>query len=120
MKSIFIDKAITPTEKDLKKALGSTYPIWHALAAYTKKSYPMAMEEWKFTGAKYGWSFRVKDKKRVILYLLPRDHFFKAALVFGQKATDEILKSNIAENIKAEIQKCKGICRRPWYKDRCY
>ena len=97
-----MDKEATPTTKDLKKALGDTFDIWQTLEVFTKKSYPNATEEWNFPGAKYGWSFRISDKKRVLLYLLPRDRFFKVAFVFGQKATDTILKSNIAENIKTD------------------
>jgi hypothetical protein len=107
MKSIFLEKDITPTVKDLKKALGGTFGIWQTLAEFTKKSYPGATEEWKFASAKYGWSFRISDKKRVLLYLLPRDQFFKVAFVFGQKVTDEILKSKIAEKIKTELKNAK-------------
>ncbi|HET6765762.1 MAG TPA: DUF3788 family protein, partial [Chitinophagaceae bacterium] len=46
-------------------------------------------------------------KKRALIYLLPRDGFFKAAFVFGPKATDIILKSTISENIKEEIKAAK-------------
>ena len=107
MKSIFTEKEITPSQKDLKKALGSTFPIWQELQEYTKKSYPGAVEEWNFSSPKYGWSFRVKDNKRVIIYLLPRDRFFKVAMVFGQKATDDILKSSVSDVIKKTLQDAK-------------
>lgn len=43
----------------------------------------------------------------MLIYLLPRDGFFKVALVFGQKAFDEVMSSNIAENIKAELRSAK-------------
>jgi hypothetical protein len=43
----------------------------------------------------------------VIIYLLPRDKFFKVAFVFGQKATDAILESHIADAIKNELQATK-------------
>jgi hypothetical protein len=41
--------------------------------------------------------------KRVIIYLLPRNKFFKVAFVFGQKASEKILESNISDNTKAEL-----------------
>lgn len=107
MKSIFTDKQSEPSTKDLQKALGSAYKIWESIEAFTKKSYPNAIESWKHSGEKYGWNFRISDKKRVLIYLLPRDKFFKVAFVFGQKATDEILKSDIAESIKTEIKNAK-------------
>ncbi len=93
-----------PTNEDLQTALGASYGLWHSLAEFAREVYPKAGEEWNFSSAKFGWSFRIKDKKRVLLYLLPRDGFFKVALVFGQKATDAIMESGIAESIKAELQ----------------
>lgn len=107
MTSIFTNKEIIPTDKDLKKALEKTYTTWLELCAFTKKAYPKATEEWNFSGVKYGWSFRIKDKKRAILYLLPRTGFFKVAMVFGQKATDEILNSPVNEHIKTELANAK-------------
>lgn len=107
MKSVFTDKTKAPSEEDLRQALGTTFILWESLAEFTKKSYPNYIESWHFSGDKYGWNFRISDKKRALLYLLPRDGFFKAAFVFGQKATDKILKSEINENIKNEIQSAK-------------
>lgn len=107
MKSFFADKAKQPTETELKKALKKNVDGWTTLAEFTKKSYPQATEEWKFSGEKYGWNFQINDKKRALIYLLPRDGFFKAAFVFGAKATDIILKSTISENIKEEIKAAK-------------
>lgn len=107
MKSIFTDKAIQPTAVALKNALGTTFNSWQAIAEYTKERYPNAVEEWNFSSEKYGWSFRLKDKKRVLVYLLPRNMFFKVAFVFGQKATDTVLESSISEDIKNEIKAAK-------------
>lgn len=107
MKSFFADKAKQPTETELKKALNKNFDAWVTLAEFTRKSYPKATEEWKFSGEKYGWNFQLSDKKRTLIYLLPRDGFFKAAFVFGQKATDAILKSNISHSIKEEIRAAK-------------
>jgi len=107
MKSFFADKTKKPTDRDLKKALTKNFDSWKTLASFTKESYPKAIQEWKFSGEKYGWNFRISDKKRALIYLLPRDGFFKIAFVFGQKATDVILKSNISDDIKEEIKASK-------------
>jgi hypothetical protein len=107
MQSIFTDKEIVPTETALKKALGDTYSLWEKLDAFTKQQYPQATVEWNYSSAKFGWGYRIKDKKRVLVYLLPRDGFFKVALVFGQKAFDEIMDSSIAESIKTELRNAK-------------
>lgn len=107
MKSIFANKDEIPTTDDLKKALGDTFEIWKTLEEFTKASYPNATAVWNFSGEKFGWSFRIKDHKRVLLYLLPRDQFFKTAFVFGQKAVNQILESDISEAIKAELLSAK-------------
>jgi hypothetical protein len=104
MKSIFTDKAKTPTSQDLEIALGATSNIWQHFSDFTKKQSPSAIEEWKFSSEKFGWSFRLKDKKRVLIYLLPRDQYFKVAFVFGEQATTAILESTIAAHIKNDIK----------------
>ena len=108
MKSIFTDKNISPTNNDLKVALGDTFEQWQNFVDYTLESYPNALCEWNFSSEKYGWSFRIKDKKRALLYLLPRDQFFKTAFVFGPKAMDKILESDVADFIKAELAQAKS------------
>lgn len=105
--SIFMDKAVLPDEEALKSAISETFPLWQALKVYAYAKYPKATEEWFTSGKKYGWAFRVKDKKRAIIYLLPRNGYFKAAFMFGQKATDQIMASDIDDGIKAELMTAK-------------
>ncbi len=87
--------------------MGTTFNSWQAIAEYTKEKYPNAVEEWNFRSEKYGWSFRLKDTKRVLVYLSLRDMFFKVAFVFGQKATDVLLESSISEDIKMKLKQQK-------------
>lgn len=108
MVSIFIDKDQMPNETDLASGIGETYKFWQEIADYTRKVYPDYIEEWNYSSPKYGWSFRIKDKKRVLIYLLPRDRFFKVATVFGQKATESILDSDISADIKQELKNAKA------------
>ncbi len=105
--SIFTDKKIVPKESDLAEILGQTHKLWISLCEYTISKYPDGRQEWNFPGQKYGWSFRIKDKKRTIIYLLPRKHFFKVAFVFGDKAVNEIMLSDISNDIKNELSIAK-------------
>ncbi|MDF1540681.1 MAG: DUF3788 family protein [Candidatus Thorarchaeota archaeon] len=75
--SIFTEKERIPTVDDLHQPLGSTFPLWKAIRSFVVERYPDAKEEWNYPGKKYGWSFRIKDKKRAIIYLLPREGYFK-------------------------------------------
>jgi len=101
--SIFTDKKIMPEDDDLLVALGNLYEMWQQVTRYVHLKYPSAIDMWNYSGDKYGWTFRIKDKKRAIVYLLPRDRFFKVAMIFGQKATDAIMDSQVAETLKSEL-----------------
>ncbi len=105
--SVFTDKAKVPVNDDLISPLGKTYNLWMALQDYVYEKYPEAKEDWNYPGKNYGWSFRIKDKKRAIIYFLPREKYFKVAFVFGGKAMDFIMDSDIAEEIKNDLQNAK-------------
>ena len=101
--NIFTEKGLIPTNQDLIKNLGTTYALWHHIQEFVLEQYPKGLKEWNYPGKKYGYSYRIKDKKRAILYFLPRKNYFKVAFVFGQKATDLIMESDIALEIKNEL-----------------
>lgn len=107
MISIFTDKSTKPTDTHLKNALADTYGYWQEILTLADKLLPVNTKEWFVSGAKYGWAFRIKDNKRALVYLLPRERYFKVSFVFGQKATDEIFQSNLSETIKSELKSSK-------------
>lgn len=107
MQSIFLDKNHEPTTTDLQIGMEATFTIWKEIEAFLHEVYPKVEPKWHFTSAKMGWSFRMNDSKRVLIYLLPRDKYFKVAMVFGQKATDLVLESTISESIKSELKAAK-------------
>jgi hypothetical protein len=106
MQNIFTDKQLKPTDETLEAALGVSHTYWQELKNYVFSLYPEAIEEWNYTKSG-GWSFRMKDKKRAIIYLIPQDGYFKAALVFGRKATDEVMASRVSTEIKTELESAK-------------
>ena len=102
MESIFIDKTKIPDNADLERALGETYCWWQAITDYVYQKYPQGTELWNCS--KYGWSYRISDKKRAIVYLLPGDKSFRVAFVYGEKATNQALSSNLSKEIKDIIE----------------
>ena len=44
------------------------------------------IEEWNFSGKAYGWSFRLKQKKRTLVYMTPCRGYFLASFALGEKA----------------------------------
>jgi len=107
MQSIFMDKGKMPVEAELKSALSKTYPYWKTIEEFTLKAEPAAKGNWHFSGVKFGWSYRISDNKRVVIYLLPRDKFFKCAFVFGGKAYDAVIESDVSAEIKNELKAAK-------------
>jgi hypothetical protein len=103
--SIFTDKEVKPADNVLAEKLGDTFPLWNQLIDFVMKKYPFGMEEWNYPGKKYGWNLRIKDKKRAIIYLLPREGYFKTAFVFGEKASEVVWSSNISTEIKMDLRK---------------
>jgi hypothetical protein len=105
--SIFSDKEKMPTDDDLKLVLNSNYDLWIEIRDFVFEKYPKATEEWNYPGKNYGWSFRIKDKKRAIIYLLPRENYFKAAFVFGQIAFEQVIQSNVSIDIINDLEKAR-------------
>jgi hypothetical protein len=105
--SIFHDKAVMPTNKDLNEALKGSFIWWMEIREFVFDKYPTAKEEWNHSGKKYGWNFRIKDKRRTLIYLLPRQDYFKVAFVFGQKSMNKIRESEISDEIITELENAK-------------
>ncbi|MGA2296628.1 MAG: DUF3788 domain-containing protein [FCB group bacterium] len=105
--SVFDDKSNPPGEKDLAKALGDAYKLWNSIKTFVLKECPDAFEEWNYSGKSYGWGFRLKDKKRIIVYLTPCEKYFKISLIFSEKATAEAMQSKISQEVKDIISLAK-------------
>jgi hypothetical protein len=105
--SIFPDKSVVPTDNDVKEKLGIKYEVWKRIHDLVFEKYPDGLAEWNYPGKKYGWSYRIKDKKRAIIYFLPRDGYFMVAFIFGDKAVQEVMDSSISDDIKTELDQAR-------------
>ena len=50
--------------------------------------------EWTFTFAKTGWTLRLYDRDRVLLYLIPQHVGFLVGIVLGPRAVDAARAAN--------------------------
>ena len=105
--SLFDDKSKQPTKQMLAKAIGKQYQLWTDIAEHVVEKYPKAIEEWKYPGVKYGWSFRLKDTKRNIIYMMPCDGHIMVAFVFGDKGVDAVQASSLPQSIKDELRNAR-------------
>ena len=107
------DRSKRPTDDDLTAVLGRTKQLWDRLADDVAQTYPPVNQEWGFAGAKYGWSLRLKRKKRNILYLIPQRRHFLCAFVFGGKATEAAREADLpTATIKPSTINRRNSCTR--------
>jgi hypothetical protein len=105
--SAFEDKSAPPSARDLTRTLGRTSKLWNGLKRDLQRQHGPLAEEWSFAGAKYGWSLRLKQEKRVLVYLTPCQDHFLAAVVLGNKAVQALEKSDLSPKVKSLIAAAK-------------
>jgi hypothetical protein len=98
-KEILDDKSVAPNESQLKDVLGKTFQLWNSIKEYISDNYRPTDEQWCFSGKNYGWSLRLKHKKRTVLYLIPCKGYFMVAFTLGEKAVTAAQKSTLPKFI---------------------
>lgn len=101
--SAFDDPARPPTEADLAAILGPSMPLWAQLVADVARHAGGIAENWRHGGMKYGWSMRLVQKDRNILYLTPQAGTFLVGVALGEKAIAVAEASGIASAPTLEI-----------------
>jgi hypothetical protein len=86
--SAFDDKAKPPGAGALETMLGRTGAHWNDLVAHAAAAHAPLEEAWNFAGANWGWSLRLKQKKRTILYMTPCRKHFLVGFALGEKAVE--------------------------------
>lgn len=84
--SAFDDKSRPPKPGELEAVLGHSAGLWDELVAHVEDTYAPVTRLWSFSGAKYGWSLRLKRRERIVLYMTPQSGAFLLGIVLGEKA----------------------------------
>lgn len=105
--SVFGDKNHSPRGDDLAAALKRSHASWQELIAHMQETHGPLAEEWNFAGAKFGWSLRLREKRRVALYLIPGSGAFPVGIVLGEKAYAEAMRSAVPDLIKQMFREAK-------------
>lgn len=80
------DESRRPDAAQLRRVLGPSQSLWSRLVADAAARCPGLAPKWHFGGPRYGWSLRLKQKDRIVLYLIPGDARFLVGVVLGGKA----------------------------------
>jgi hypothetical protein len=102
----FDDKDAKPDGKTLAAALGSTMTSWNAIVNELAERSGL-VQEWKFYGKKYGWQLKVATKKAAVIYMIPHEGSFLAALALPPKAVDAVRTSDLPPDVIREIEAAK-------------
>lgn len=97
------DKAAEPVAAELARVLGSCEEVWRELISRMEAAYGPLTEDWSFSGAKYGWSLRLKQKKRVVLYLIPQLNAFLVGIVLGDRALTLLRRDDLGPEVLSLI-----------------
>ena len=107
MPSIFLDKSVKPNDDMLSRALGRSYKYWEEIKRSLRSQYSPLAEEWKFYGAKSGWTLKLLFKKRNLFFFAPCEKYFRIAFVFGDKAVEEVESSPLPATLAKELKNAK-------------
>jgi len=105
--SAFDDRSKEPRAVDLKSTLGRSSAHWDSLIAYIAAEYAPLDKTWSFAGAKWGWSLRLKQKKRTVLYMTPCNRHFLVGFALGEKAVKAAHARPLPDSILTVIDEAK-------------
>ncbi len=91
----FAGQTTKPTEAQLEAAVGSRKKLWDQLIAELDEQGAFDQQKWNSYSPKYGWSLRLIQKKRRILYLVPYRGYFQASAIVGERALKTAKQSGL-------------------------
>ena len=96
-----------PDDDRVKEILQSNYSNLEAIRSYIAETIGETIEEWKFYGVKYGWNLKKFYKKRNLFFIGIYDGYFKISFVFGERAFNAIMESDISADLKTELSRAR-------------
>jgi hypothetical protein len=101
--SAFDNKDVAPDEQSLAAMLGRTSELWLQLTDSLRSDCGPLREEWRFAGPKFGWSCRLQEPKRTLVYLTPCRGSFLASFALGERACAAARAAGLPASILALI-----------------
>jgi hypothetical protein len=96
----FLGKPARPSDDELAAALGSSTKLWNEFIQWMADEMGIATQEWKGICVKtYGWSLRLKQKSRNIVYLGPGQGCFMASFVLSDQALSAAKEAHLPKAV---------------------
>ena len=97
----FLGKTTQPTDVEVASALGPAAKLWKEFINWMAEEKGVTGQEWKgIVVKKYGWSLRLKQKSRNIIYLSPGNNCFMASFVLSDKALQEAKAAHLPKHVQ--------------------
>jgi hypothetical protein len=101
--SAFADRSAPPEPGALKDVLGASLDLWEQLVAHVSGAAAPVALSWNFSGAKHGWSLRLKHQDRILVYMTPLADGFLLGVVLGERAAAAAHESGAPDAVLALI-----------------
>lgn len=88
-----------PDVKALARTLGGAKALWDDLIRHVETEHAPVTHQWTASKTSALGFLRLVQKKRTILYLLPREGCFLTAFVFGEKAVAAVRASDVPATV---------------------
>ncbi len=108
MEIVWNERSKKPMDAALARSLGKNKKHWDAIDDHVANACDGLECEWKFYGAKHGWTYKVTRKKKAVLYMIPHGKNFTASMALREKAIEAARGSNIPSELVAEIEAAKA------------
>lgn len=103
--SVFTEKTVQPNDKLIAEALGKKYPLWLDAIGLTESICGPITQQWMYHGKKYGWYCKLLQKKKIILFMVPLDGYFRIVFLLNDKAVSAIEASgSISATVKDNLR----------------
>ncbi|MDR3742113.1 MAG: DUF3788 family protein [Terracidiphilus sp.] len=100
----FVGSNTAPTRPEVAAALGPVASIWDDFIAWMASEKLVTDQEWKGIAVKkYGWSLRLRQKGRNIVYLGPGTGCFLVGFVLGGKAMIAAKQARVPKPVREVI-----------------
>ena len=91
------DPARQPDPGALLEYLGAAAPLWNSLIAMTCERSVDLVQAWHFAGPRIGWSLRLVESARILVYLTPGKQQVQVGLVLGAKSVAAAREAGLSD-----------------------
>ena len=96
----FLGRAEQPTEDEVMEALGPAAPLWSEVIQQVTADAGKVTQEWQGIYVnRYGWSLRLRQRGRNIVFMAPCNGCFRVAFTLSDKAVKAAQSARLPKKV---------------------